>query len=269
MAFWSSRNSELALENVETSTRTLRVAAWAYVLIGLAFPFATVALVAALQGDAAPAVLILGLVCGTAFINLGIAGNAIHRLLLSFAYFVYAVILTWFLIMFLALALEPILTSFSDVDQTTTYTTFNGLQDDLPVEIPAIPTVGKIKCHRFRSSFQNTEEIEINGVTDLAQLYELLFDPKIMDRLPDEYKENRTDLYWFQSGSDFIPFKMTTFEPLSDFGKNGDFAGIPADSGILKLSGRIDFAFIVEIEVDYASKNYRIQLSRHLREGPL
>ncbi len=256
------------MENLAHNTREFRVIAWAYVLVALACPIATIALLGLPDEFGAPAIACLGLVCGAVLFNLGITGKTSHHVFFSFVYVVYAFVLTGFLLLFLQF-LEPFLTSFSDIDQTTTYMTFAGLQDDLPVQIPFIPSAGNINCHRLRSSFRNVEQIEINATTDPRKLYEMLFDTKIMDRLPDDYKKNRTDLYWFESGSDFIPFKMTNFQPLSDFGKSGHIATNAGNSGILRFSGRLDFTFNVEIEVDYSTWNYRILMTRHLRDGPL
>ena len=163
---------------------------------------------------------------------------------------------------------DPFVESFYDFDESTTYDTFGELQDDLRVQIMPFPSVGKVTCNKFRSSFQNTEKFEILGETSPCELYEMMYKTSIKNKQSDEDGEGKTEFCWFKFETGVSLFQINNSQPLKNLAMTGFENDIAEHSGILRLSGRID-NFHTEIEVNYSTWRYRIDMSRPIREGPL
>ncbi len=241
-------------------------------IIALALPVATVGLIGMLEfaGLGILILLPLGLMGGEVFVIRSITGTTGYRVWCCFAYAFYFVCTGLISALLFAMFYYPFVESFNDFDESTTYDTFAELQDDLRVQIMPFPTIGKVACNKFRASFQNIEKYEILGETSPSKLYEMLYETSIKDKQLDEDGdgEGETEACWFELETGSSPFEIKNAQPLKNLAMSGFGNDIAEDSGVLRLSGRID-DFHTEIEVNYSSWKYRIHMSRPIRTGPL
>ncbi len=251
---------------VQSDSRNLRKL---LLIIALALPVATVGLISMLQsGFVIPVILMLGLIGGEVLIIRSTTGRMGFRVLLCFAYSVYFVCSVLVSMLLFFMFYDPFVESFNDFDESTTYDTFAELQDDLRVQIMPFPTVGKVTCDKFRSSFQNIEEFEILGETSPSELYEMMYGTSINDKQPNENGGGEMEYCWFKFEAGVSPFQIENAQPLKNLAMSGFENDIAEHSGVLRLSGRID-NFHTEIEVNYSTWKYRIDMSRPIRTGPL